>query len=141
MNGTFSVNVNVNVDKNFVEALAMLASAIGHPATIGNEAARTAKEMKEAKEAMEAKEAKEAMEAKEAKEAKESPEPAEPASGELDSDAIRRLAFEVSEKRGKDAVRKALAGFALEDGSPVPKITMLPKKDYAAFVKRLKEDL
>lgn len=132
MNGTFSVNVNVNVDKNFVEALAMLASAIGHPATIGNEAARTAKEMKEAKEA---------MEAKEAKEAKESPEPAEPASGELDSDAIRRLAFEVSEKRGKDAVRKALAGFALEDGSPVPKITMLPKKDYAAFVKRLKEDL
>ena len=126
MNGTFSVNVNVNVDKNFVEALAMLASAIGHPATIGNEAARTAKEMKEAKEALEA---------------KESPEPAEPASGELDSDAIRRLAFEVSEKRGKDAVRKALAGFALEDGSPVPKITMLPKKDYAAFVKRLKEDL
>lgn len=129
MNGTFSVNVNVNVDKNFVEALAMLASAIGHPATIGNEAARTAKEMKEMKEA------------KETMEAKENPEPVEPASGEFDSDAIRRLAFEVSEKRGKDAVRKALAGFALEDGSPVPKITMLPKKDYAAFVKRLKEDL
>lgn len=126
MNGTFSVNINVNVDKSFVEALAMLASAIGHPATIGNEAARTAKEMREAKEA---------------KEAKENPEPVEPASEEFDSDAIRRLAFEVSEKRGKDAVRKALAGFVLEDGSPVPKITMLPKKDYAAFVKRLKEDL
>lgn len=106
MNGTINVNVNVTVDRQFTEVLAVLASALGYPMTVGNEISKEAAEKRDEGE-------------------------------KITLEELRKLAFEVSERRGKDFVRKALEGFTLEDGSPVPRLSMLREADYAAFREKL----
>lgn len=134
MDRTINININISikdVDRNFLETIATLASALGYPATVGNKVQETVKE-----------ELKDTPVKPPVVEVTDVPKIEMKPASEIDFDEVKKLAYKVSEVCGKNAVAKAIKGFKLEDGkTQVPKITQLQQKDYKAFMEKLNAEL